>query len=505
MASDTEAGGWNPKVNPEVLGASPFRGLLPLQESDAEVFFGRDDEVEQVIAVLSERSPVILCGPSGCGKSSLVAAGVVPRMRQVGCDVVVLNSSMFPTLRRALAIELCKTAVGRRAQGTDVVEAVLARRGLMNAFSIVRGGDAGQKVVVVLDQMEQLLRCTEANIEEVVELLFPEPSPCSEIRVLVTLRADFLDPVLKHPRLGRMMRSGNMVPLAPMSRDQLRKVIAGAGGHVSELVYESGLVDRILDDAAEAPGALPLVSLLLRELWWRRNDGQVAHATYESVGRVSGVVAHYAELVWQQSIDAQDQNEALSLLIGLVTLQPGGAVPLRRRLTRGEAGETRWRMVNELARRRLLVLNRGSEEEVAELAHDILITAWPRFRELVEVTGEFLRERGELDFYRSRWKAANRNPILLPDPLCLASIEYGLRGREHDLTEEEKEFLALGRRRRNARGKFRAVWNSTATVLGRWTWAHIIFVSLIMALLITGWAGMRALLESSQSRGRLAP
>ncbi|GAA4564121.1 hypothetical protein GCM10023100_04920 [Actinocorallia cavernae] len=145
VASDTEAGGWNPKVNPEVLGASPFRGLLPLQESDAEVFFGRDDEVEQVIAVLSERSPVILCGPSGCGKSSLVAAGVVPRMRQVGCDVVVLNSSMFPTLRRALAIELCKTAVGRRAQGTDVVEAVLARRGLMNAFSIVRGGTRARR------------------------------------------------------------------------------------------------------------------------------------------------------------------------------------------------------------------------------------------------------------------------------------------------------------------------------------------------------------------------
>ncbi|MGW3829054.1 nSTAND1 domain-containing NTPase [Streptomyces sp. NPDC005071] len=77
VASGTGAEAWDPKLNPDILGASPFRGLSPLQESDTEVFFGRDNEVEQVIAALSDRSPVVLCGPSGCGKSSL-ALGRVP-------------------------------------------------------------------------------------------------------------------------------------------------------------------------------------------------------------------------------------------------------------------------------------------------------------------------------------------------------------------------------------------------------------------------------------------
>ncbi|WP_162596738.1 hypothetical protein [Streptomyces sp. SM17] len=504
MTSGTGAEAWDPKLNPDVLGVMPFRGLSPLQESDAEVFFGRDGEVEQVIAALADRPSVVLCGPSGCGKSSLALAGVVPRMRQAGYDMVVVNASMIPTPRRALAIELCHAAAGRQAQGADAVEAILARRGLMDAFSIVRE-NTGQKLVVVLDQAEQLLRCTEATIKEATELLFPERSLGNEVKVLATLRADFLNPVLAHPHLGRMVRGDNVVYLASMSQDQLRKVIAGPLEQLSDVGYEPGLIDRILDDAIDAPGALPLVGLLLQQLWARRAHGDLTHAAYESVGGVSGVVAHHAELVWQESVDDQEQDEALALLSGLVWLQPDGAVPLRRRLTREEAGQTRWRIANELALRRLLVLNAGSGQQTAELAHEILMTAWPRLRQRVDADREFLKVRGELDFYRSRWEAAARNQSLLPSLIPLAAMEYGLQGREKDLSEEEQEFLALARRRHRVRQKLRATWNSTARLFGRWRWAHIIFASLIVALLITGWAGMRALLESSQAQGRLAP
>ncbi|MGW0288290.1 nSTAND1 domain-containing NTPase [Streptomyces sp. NPDC003236] len=77
----------------------------------------------------------------------------------------------------------------------------------------------------------------------------------------------------------------------PLSRAQLRKVIAGPLEHVSDVGYEPGLIDRILKDAADDHGALPLVGFLLAELWKLRAHGLLTLAAYESVGGVSGVVA----------------------------------------------------------------------------------------------------------------------------------------------------------------------------------------------------------------------
>jgi len=60
---------------------SPFLGLSPYGESDADVFFGRRAERDLVVANLLTSRLTVLYGPSGVGKSSLLRAGVVPRLR----------------------------------------------------------------------------------------------------------------------------------------------------------------------------------------------------------------------------------------------------------------------------------------------------------------------------------------------------------------------------------------------------------------------------------------
>src|SRR5690349_12449880 len=70
-------------VDPAALPC-PYRGLAPFEERDAELFFGREDDVERVAQVLRRRSVVAVAGPSGVGKSSLVRAGLVPRLRASG-------------------------------------------------------------------------------------------------------------------------------------------------------------------------------------------------------------------------------------------------------------------------------------------------------------------------------------------------------------------------------------------------------------------------------------
>jgi hypothetical protein len=62
---------------------SPFKGLSPYTEADAASFFGRDEEIEVVIANLEARRLTLVYGESGVGKSSLLRAGVVHRLREI--------------------------------------------------------------------------------------------------------------------------------------------------------------------------------------------------------------------------------------------------------------------------------------------------------------------------------------------------------------------------------------------------------------------------------------
>jgi hypothetical protein len=62
--------------------ATPYVGLVPFGEDDAQFFFGRSQEVAIVTANLRSSRLTLVYGPSGVGKSSLLQAGVVHGLRR---------------------------------------------------------------------------------------------------------------------------------------------------------------------------------------------------------------------------------------------------------------------------------------------------------------------------------------------------------------------------------------------------------------------------------------
>ncbi|MFD6988550.1 trypsin-like peptidase domain-containing protein [Streptomyces sp. NPDC059943] len=460
------------------LTPDPFRGLDTFQESHKDIFFGRGDDIERVVTALKGDHPaVVVCGPSGCGKSSLARAGVVPEMRREqreqgkNFDAVVVNAGADGSLLANLATDLYRAVrSGRfgdqRAESVAQVEGWLANRGLVDTLNRLRGGTDG-KYLVVLDQAEALLDRTEADIEEAAGLLVSRRRPGAGSRLLVTLRSDFMDAALKHPWLGPLLTDGRMLPLAPMSRDQLREVITKPLEKAPAVAYDPGLTQRILDDACREPENLPLLGFVLKKLWDKQSAGRLRTTTYEAMHGVQGALAEHCHKAWEQCVGENEKAAASRLLRGLVRVLPGSKTPLRRRLTRQEAGEDGWELAESFAARRLLVL-RGDKgkSETAELAHETLINIWPALRAQVREDAKFLAGRAELNHDLDRWAKKGRSPALLPGSIQLASIQNWLKDKEAELNEEERDFLARARQRQRAhRVRLRAAWTAAAVVL----------------------------------------
>ncbi|MEU5715217.1 trypsin-like peptidase domain-containing protein [Streptomyces sp. NPDC020403] len=437
-----------------LLPPSPFRGLAAFQESDSAVYFGRDDEVDDVCALLTADQPrVVLVGPSGCGKSSLALAGVAPRLRERGHEVLVLrpvDSLLSP--RAALAAELVRAAHPDlpdpdRAAYVDRYGTSLRDHGMTDTARLALG-ERADRLLVVLDQAEELLAAGEDAAAEVAELLLGDPAPAG-VRVLITLRADFLRPALDHPVLGPALNRSTARPLAPMSREQLAAVVLKPVEAIPAVSYDPGLVQQILDDAAAEPGALPLLGFVLEQLWAEQAAGRLRFTTYEEIGGVKGALRRHAENAWAVCVPEADRGEALRLLTSLVTLLPGGEAPLRRSLSRAEAGEAGWRIARALAKQRILVLGGDAEHgQSIELAHEALIGAWPVLSRQVSENRGFLVWRTALHRDIERWREAGGDEEQLLSGGPLDEAETQLRARPEDVSAEARRFIEASLRRR---------------------------------------------------------
>ena len=66
----------------------PYPGLRPFRPDEADLFFGRDEQIDELLGRLGRSRFLAVVGESGCGKSSLILAGVIPAL-----ETGLLNSA----------------------------------------------------------------------------------------------------------------------------------------------------------------------------------------------------------------------------------------------------------------------------------------------------------------------------------------------------------------------------------------------------------------------------
>jgi WD40 repeat protein len=395
-------------LDPDLL-PNPYRGLEPFDEEHAGFFFGRAalvDELERrVTEALSQPGGLVaVIGASGAGKSSAIAAGLVPRLRKVGREVVRLavDDPQRPT----------------PAPGT----------------------------VAVVDQFEELIAADPETAQAGLLRVLAEAPAC----LVLTLRPESLADVTSRELAARLGRGAVLVP--PMDRGQLRSAIVGPAEYAPGLAFEDGLIDRILDDTEGEPGRLPLLSVLLARLWEDRDGGRLTVASYEGVGGVAGSIAQLAE-EFVSELTPNEQGELRDLLSRLARPVRDSRF-VRRSVALDELDSGLAALVPRLAARRLLVVTSATVEP----AHQALIDHWPRLRGWLEEDGEFLTWRSSVEDDAERWRAGGGDHGALLRGARLDAAEHWARRRRSQLSPATTDYISRSRtRRRRERRRWRTV------------------------------------------------
>ncbi|CAL9672834.1 nSTAND1 domain-containing NTPase [Streptomyces sp. enrichment culture] len=394
----------------------PYCGLRRFQTEDHERFFGRGSLTEALLALVTGKRLTALVGASGSGKSSLLRAGLVPALR-----------------------------TGRAPAGSLAALRILTpgEHPARHRVLFTAPDTAAGETVVIVDQFEEVFTLCRDPRErtEFIELLLSACDPAARLRVVIAVRADFFGHLAAHCALADALRDATAL-VGAMTPAELREAIvkpAAAAG----LIVERALTARLIEEVGDEVGGLPLLSHVLLETWRRRQGRALTLAAYEAAGGLHGAVAQSAEALFAR-LPGEQAKAARRILLRLI--MPGdGTADTRRPADRGElqagtpgpAAEA----LEELARARLVTLDEGT----VHLAHEALITAWPRLRDWVERDRHRLRVHRQLTESARTWERLGRDAGALYRGVRLAEAEEAFATASAELTEAERAFLTAGR------------------------------------------------------------
>ncbi len=436
---------------------SPYRGLSAFQEADADLFFGRDREIERIIEVLRTKRFAALLGASGTGKSSIVYAGVIPRLRHDATwHVIAFRPNVNPFLSAAAAFA---RLLSPNAEDIEFIEQEGAF-GFDDAFRRIAAQYPQTPVLLIIDQFEELytLCCDDELRRRFLDELSSLMQPQTSAHCLLTMRADFLGKALNDATFARLAQDRS-VWLGAMGRDELRETIekpAQAFG----VALEERLTDRILDAVGTHSGNLPLLEFALTEMWRQQADlsehaspsrAMLTHAAYDRIGGVEQALAQYAERIYH-ALSSEEQTAAQNIFLQLV--QPGqGTEDTRRIAAPADIGRANWPVVAKLADARLLVTNRAkgdASEKTVEVVHEALLARWQRLRDWMERDREFRVWQERLRSVMPPSDAISNRAYSFLHGTPLLDAEDWLARRGNDLGERERAFILASARQRNA-------------------------------------------------------
>ncbi len=458
---------------------SPYPGLAHFTRKFSPVYFGRETEVNEVLDRFAQPEGrfMIISGDSGTGKSSLVDAGVLPRLPADTHPVTMLPSRgnhPFDALMQMLSVPAQQSGLDHFELAETLAyqpETLVPR-----LDQIIKQGLEGKNLVVFIDQLEEIflpannkdrlglgdrvgLNLVEAFLTQLYRATQEIP-----LRVIATIRSDWLHHCYAHADLLKVLRSPGHYPLGPVApwlmHDMIAKPAASAGLSIS-----GPLLARLIQDAGSEPGNLPLLAFVLQALFDKRQGKVLSEAEYVNMGGLTGAIAQHIATVeagLEHSLGKETlQNQLTGLFRQLIHLN-AESLPSRRRVSRASLEPAILATVDELVRARILTAEGrvkplspsgrgvGDRGEIFEntissgtitLAHERLSEIWPNLKNWIDRSRDDLHLLRQVRLEAAHWDEKGRHPEALWPHELLKDMPRMVANLQPELTAAEKLFI----------------------------------------------------------------
>ncbi|HEX5063984.1 MAG TPA: protein kinase [Kofleriaceae bacterium] len=426
----------------------PYRGLSAFGEDDAKYFFGRDNEIRTALGSLDVWPLLAVIGPSGVGKSSFVHAGLIPALRSRGGEwqVHVLRPGRLPLQRLALVLE------EGPGQAEHLLKQLVEAPGLFGVMLRDAAVRRGTNILVVVDQLEELFTLAEGDDVRrlfLAALLAAADDPLSPVRVVLSMRADFLDRLAGHKHFLAELSRGMFFLTAP-DQDNLRETLERPA-ELAGYSFESSSVVEDIMQTATSRGALPLLSFAATRLWEARDRQRklLTVAAYQQMGGIAGAFARHADQV-AAAVPPQHHLLLRAIMTRLVTPEGTRAVVDHGELLSLATDQKAVELVlDHLVRGRLIQMQTDPDQgATVEIVHEMLISEWPTLKRWLEDGNAMRAFKHELRQAAKQWQTRGKPGDLVWRGAIAQEALANVRRQVLDLSASEQEFVTAIIRRR---------------------------------------------------------
>ena len=297
-------------------------------------------------------------------------------------------------------------------------------------------------VLLVVDQLEELATLSEGESRKKAVALLEELAlrPRPGVRVLVAGRRDLLDPLIAlSTGFGTALARGALF-VGPIDDGAWGDIVDEALGAYGVRFDSPATRAELLEQLRGKGSAMPLAQFALTELWSRRDrtTKTLSRAALADMGGVDGALRRHADKTADALVAGGHEAALRSILLALSTAKGTRAIRPVGELERAGGGAATRDLVGKLVEARLIV----EEPEGFTLAHEALLTQWPRLAAWLADAAIDRRVAEDLEQAVAAWR---RDPADLWKSARLAVGEQVVARELVPLPEGAREFVAASR------------------------------------------------------------